>query len=132
MDVASPGTARFGSRIDHEARSAPSSTRDRPATTARTTEGDRSRMSRPYRNPVHRGYFADPFVLPVDGGYLAVGTGRRVDGRPFEMLRSADLVQWESVGGALEPLSPELADRLGGDYWAPEIAQEHGRWWMYY
>ena len=69
-------------------------------------------MSRPYRNPVHAGYFADPFVLPVDGGYLAVGTGRRVDGRPFEVLRSADLVRWESAGGALEPLSPELAHSL--------------------
>lgn len=89
-------------------------------------------MSRPYRNPVHAGYFADPFVLPVDGGYLAVGTGRRVDGRPFEMLRSADLVRWESAGGALEPLSPELGERLGGDYWAPEIAHDQGRWWMYY
>jgi arabinan endo-1,5-alpha-L-arabinosidase len=89
-------------------------------------------MSRSYRNPVHPGYFADPFVLPVDGGYLAFGTGARVGGRVFEILRSPDLLHWESVGGALEPLPATLAERLGGDYWAPEVAEAGGRWWMYY
>jgi arabinan endo-1,5-alpha-L-arabinosidase len=89
-------------------------------------------VSRPYRNPVHPGYFADPFVLEVDGGYLAVGTGSRVAGRVFEVLRSSDLVRWKSVGGALEPLGPDLAAQLGDDYWAPEVTAADGRWWMYY
>jgi arabinan endo-1,5-alpha-L-arabinosidase len=89
-------------------------------------------MSTPYRNPVHPGYFADPFVLATDGGYVAFGTGRRVDGRVFEVLRSPDLVHWTSVGGALEPLGSDLTERLGTDYWAPEIAHAEGRWWMYY
>jgi arabinan endo-1,5-alpha-L-arabinosidase len=89
-------------------------------------------MSIPYCNPVHSGYFADPFVLRVGEGYLAVGTGKRVGGRVFEVLRSTDLVRWQSLGGALEPLGPELTARLGEDYWAPEVTPADGRWWLYY
>jgi beta-xylosidase len=89
-------------------------------------------MARPYRNPVHPGYFADPFVVPTDDGYVAVGTGRFVGDRVFEVLRSTDLVHWEHAGGALQPLSPALTAELGDDYWAPEVAHAEGRWWMYY
>jgi arabinan endo-1,5-alpha-L-arabinosidase len=89
-------------------------------------------MARTYRNPVYPGYFADPFVVPTAEGYVAVGTGRVVDGRVFEVLRSPDLVQWEHVGGALDPLPAGLTDQLGDNFWAPEIAQIDGRWWMYY
>lgn len=81
-----------------------------------------------YRNPVHDEYFADPFVMRVGDGYVALGTGRVVDGRVFEVLTSDDLVTWTSVGGALEPLGPEL----GTDYWAPEVAQRDGRFFLYY
>jgi arabinan endo-1,5-alpha-L-arabinosidase len=48
-------------------------------------------------------------VLRVDGGYVAYGTGRAVGGRPFEVLRSEDLVHWRSAGGALEPLAEPWA-----------------------
>ena len=89
-------------------------------------------MGRLYRNPVHPDYFADPFVLAVDGGYLALGTGRFVGERVFEVLRSPDLVRWECVGGALVPLDAELTARLGNDYWAPEVMATDGRWWLYY
>lgn len=89
-------------------------------------------MTLRYRNPVHPTYFADPFVLETaalpGAAYVAYGTGGVVDGRVFEMLVSADLVSWRSVGGALEPLPPEA----GADYWAPEVAEHDGRWWMYY
>lgn len=81
-----------------------------------------------YRNPVHPSYFADPFVLATADGYVAYGTGALVDGRAFEVLTSPDLVTWTAAGGALEL----LADQLGGDYWAPEVAEREGRWWMYY
>jgi arabinan endo-1,5-alpha-L-arabinosidase len=80
-----------------------------------------------YRNPVHDGYFADPFVMATSDGYVAIGTGRIVDDRAFEVLRSDDLVHWRSVGGALERPSG-----VGTDFWAPEVAQIDGRWWMYY
>lgn len=85
-----------------------------------------------YTNPVHPGYFADPFVLRTDGpgspGYVAYGTGSRVGDRAFEVLVSPDLVSWTSVGAALEALDPDV----GTDYWAPEVAEHDGRWWMYY
>ena len=62
-------------------------------------------MGLEYCNPVHDGYFADPFVMRTDDGYVAIGTGRSVDDRVFEVLRSPDLVHWRSVGGALVPPS---------------------------
>ena len=89
-------------------------------------------MARTYRNPVYPGYFADPFVVPTPEGYVAVGTGRVVDGRVFEVLRSPDLVHWEHAGGALDPLPDALTDELGDTFWAPEMAYLEGRWWMYY
>ena len=78
-------------------------------------------------DPVHDGYFADPFVMRTHDGYVAIGTGRSVDGMVFEVLRSEDLVHWRSVGGALVP-----PPGLGTDFWAPEVAHADGRWWMYY
>jgi beta-xylosidase len=88
--------------------------------------------ARSYTNPVYAGYLADPFVLRTTAGgapgYVALGTGSIVDGRAFEVVVSPDLVHWERVGGALEVTDPSL----GTDYWAPEVAERDGRWWMYY
>lgn len=87
-----------------------------------------------YQNPVWSGYLADPFVLKVDGFYYAYGTGsdegagRQFDGRVFPVLRSADLVHWTPLGGALEPLSTSLTVA----YWAPEVAERDGTFYMYY
>lgn len=81
-----------------------------------------------YRNPVYDGYFADPFVLRDDDGYVAYGTGSTVGGLVFEVLRSPDLASWQRVGGAMQPLPPEF----GTDYWAPEVVAAEGRYWMYY
>jgi beta-xylosidase len=83
---------------------------------------------RTYRNPVYDGYFADPFVLPWEGRYIAYGTGSWVDGRIFEVLESTDLAAWTRVGGAMEPIAPEL----GTDCWAPEVVEAGGRFWLYY
>jgi arabinan endo-1,5-alpha-L-arabinosidase len=83
---------------------------------------------RRYQNPVYQGYFADPYVLPFQGRYLAYGTGSIIDGRVFEVLESADLVAWTRVGGALEAIDPAL----GTDCWAPEVVEADGRFWMYY
>ena len=85
-------------------------------------------MSATFRNPVHAGYFADPFVIALDGGYVAYGTGSVPGGRHFEVMRSADLVNWTSVGGALEPLGEPWAT----DYWAPEVACVDGTYFLYY
>jgi GH43 family beta-xylosidase len=83
-----------------------------------------------YQNPVWPGYFADPFVLRTTAGeYYAYGTGPTgQDGRPFPVLRSKDLVNWEHLGGALEPLTNPPACA----YWAPEAAERGGRFYLYY
>jgi arabinan endo-1,5-alpha-L-arabinosidase len=83
---------------------------------------------RTYRNPVYAGYFADPFVLRWGDRYVAYGTGSVIDGLVFETLVSADLVTWERVGGALRPVLSEF----GSTYWAPEVVEADGRFWLYY
>lgn len=83
---------------------------------------------RTYPNPVHRGDFGDPFVLAHEGSYYAYGTGP-VDGpRVLPVLRSTDLVHWESLGGCLEP----VPGGRGSTYWAPEAVYLEGRFLLYY
>jgi beta-xylosidase len=90
-----------------------------------------------YRNPVHSGYLADPFVWRADGEYLAIGTGPAeaaaavADGAGatvFPLLRSRDLLRWEPLGAAL--VRPDAA--LGNAFWAPEVARAGGDWFLYY
>jgi GH43 family beta-xylosidase len=83
---------------------------------------------KPYTNPVWPGYFADPFVLRVGDEYWAYGTGPGVDGREIPVLFSKDLFHWESAGAALVP-----PDALrGGSFWAPEVAENNGTFYLYY
>ena len=75
------------------------------------------------------GYFADPFVLLVDGRYYAYGSGEVTTGsRVFEVLESDDLVRWRSHGPVLE----KLPAAFGDEYWAPEVAEAEGRFWLYF
>jgi GH43 family beta-xylosidase len=80
-----------------------------------------------YLNPVHARDFPDPFVLKFAGEYFAYCTGFWRDGRCFGVMRSRDLVRWEELAGALEPLP-------GGHpcYWAPEVSYRGGKFLMYY
>ncbi len=87
-----------------------------------------------YRNPVWPGYFADPFVLRWRGEYFAYGTAETLErtasgaARAFKILRSRDLAHWEPAGAALE-LSGDESTRA---YWAPEVAEQNGRFLLYY
>ena len=80
-----------------------------------------------YTNPVHPHSFPDPFVLKHQGEYWGYCTGFWQDGRAFGIMRSPDLVRWEPLAGALEPLP-------GGHtcYWAPEVTYDAGRFYLYY
>ena len=93
--------------------------------------------TRDYCNPVYPGYFADPFVWRVGDEYCAIGTGRpeaagavaaRDHPAVFPLLHSHDLARWEPRGAALVSLDPAH----GNAYWAPEVVQSNGRWWLYY
>jgi arabinan endo-1,5-alpha-L-arabinosidase len=84
-----------------------------------------------YSNPVYSGYLADPFVLRHGRHYYAYGTGEVTerDGRRFPILQSDDLGDWHYLGGALTvPKQPKLFTA----YWAPEVAERNGRFFMYY
>jgi beta-xylosidase len=82
-----------------------------------------------YQNPVYSQDFADPFVIKTPKGYYAYGTALPgPDGRIFPVLHSTDLVHWQRLGGALEPLEQPRAY----SYWAPEVAVRNGRYFLYY
>ncbi|QBE61881.1 glycoside hydrolase family 43 protein [Pseudoduganella lutea] len=79
-----------------------------------------------YTNPVYHDTMADPFVLRHEGHYYAYGTApAAADGKCFPVLRSPDLIGWEPLGHAL--VAPG-----GNDFWAPEVAFNEGRFYMYY
>lgn len=87
--------------------------------------------------PAFLGYFADPFVLALEGGgYVAYGSGEppsagsspNCDLRVFEALYSDDLLSWQSRGGVLERVHPQLGD----EYWAPEVVFAEGAYWLYF
>lgn len=90
-----------------------------------------------WSNPVYAGYFADPAVLrlrtPAGLAYFAYGTGHgpEADGRQFPVLYSPDLARWQYVGGALPPLKPRHGEEFTA-YWAPEVAERDGRYYLYY
>jgi len=82
-----------------------------------------------YQNPVYPGYFADPFVLKTRNAYYAYGTGPHgPDNRQFPILKSIDLIHWKPLGAALEPLHNPSAI----SYWAPEVAEKDGRYYLFY
>ncbi len=82
-----------------------------------------------YTNPVYPAYFADPFVFRHGNAYYAVGTGASdVPSRVCPMMRSLDLVNWETLGACLA----RLPEAYGTDYWAPEIAYSDGQFYLYY
>ena len=80
--------------------------------------------------PVHDAYFADPYLLRHGGGFVAYGSpepsGQR--GTSFEALVSdGDLRAWRSAGVVLA-----ADEAVGTDYWAPEVAEMDGAFWMIY
>jgi Beta-xylosidase len=84
-------------------------------------------------SPVWQDYFADPFVWRAGDSFYAIGTGRdEADGNPgsrvFPLLRSNDLRKWESLESALIP--PDQS--VGVNFWAPEIAEHDGAFYLYY
>lgn len=78
-------------------------------------------------NPVYPHSFPDPFVLKFRGEYFAYCTGDAADGNVFNILRSPDLVTWEQVGSAMEPLASRPPF-----YWAPEVVYDNGKFYCYY
>ena len=82
-----------------------------------------------YAKPVFDGYFADPFLFRSGDRFYAIGTGPlSPDGEVFHLLTSLDLRSWTSTGYAMGPLT----GREKSSYWAPEVSESDGRFYLYY
>ncbi len=84
-------------------------------------------MTETYLNPVLKRSAPDPFVFKHRGEYWCISSNCQPNQRKFEMLRSPDLVHWQVMGGALEPLA-----EAHPYYWAPEITYLNGIFYLYY
>ncbi|HVG19858.1 MAG TPA: glycoside hydrolase family 43 protein, partial [Blastocatellia bacterium] len=80
-----------------------------------------------YTNPAVAGDYPDPSVIRVGRDYWATATSSEW-GPEFPILHSRDLVNWR-VAGAVFQQRPRWSV---GNYWAPEISEYRGRFFVYY
>ncbi|MEO5932036.1 MAG: glycoside hydrolase 43 family protein, partial [Duganella sp.] len=91
-----------------------------------------------YRNPVLPADYSDLDAIRVGDDYIAISSTFQFS-PGMAILRSRDLVNWETVGHAVPDLtriSPELnwnrMDRYGRGIWAGAIRHHAGRYWIYF
>lgn len=80
-----------------------------------------------YQNPVRAGDFPDPSVIRVGDDYWATATSSEWAPH-FPILHSKDLVNWEVKGYVFSQM-PKWAK---ANFWAPEIAEDKGKFFIYY
>jgi GH43 family beta-xylosidase len=89
-------------------------------------------MTGTFRNPVIAqpvgGDHGDPFVIKYLDAYYLYHSGETAGRRGISVHRSANLVEWEFLGYALEPAESGWA---WSDLWAPEVVYERGTFYMY-
>lgn len=80
-----------------------------------------------FTNPVRAGDYPDPSVVRAGADYWATATSSEWAPH-FPILQSRDLVNWE-VKGYVFTDAPAWAK---GSFWAPEIARDRGKYFVYY
>jgi xylan 1,4-beta-xylosidase len=80
-----------------------------------------------YENPVIAGDYPDPSVIRVGQDYWATATSGEW-APEFPILHSRDLVRWEVVGAVFQKRPLWAAQ----NFWAPEISEYRGRYFVYY
>ncbi|NJM54057.1 MAG: family 43 glycosylhydrolase [Blastocatellia bacterium] len=86
-----------------------------------------SLFAQTYENPVIAGDFPDPSVIRVGEDYYATATSGGWS--PFfPILHSKDLINWRVVGSVFQ----QKPNWVKGDFWAPEIAQDKGKFYVFY
>lgn len=80
-----------------------------------------------YSNPVIPGDFPDPSVIRVRDDFYATATSGGWSPH-FPVLHSRDLINWKIVGAVLQA-KPAWAK---GDFWAAEMAQDKGKFYVFY
>jgi beta-xylosidase len=78
-------------------------------------------------NPVLPGDYPDPSVIRDSKGYWATAT-TSAWAPIFPILHSSDLIRWRTAGAVFQE-RPEWAET---NFWAPEIAEYKGRYFVYY
>ena len=86
-----------------------------------------TRHAASYTNPVLPGDYPDPSVIRVGREYWATATTSQW-APIFPLLHSTDLVNWRLVGSVFHTPPSWSA----GSYWAPEISEDGGRFFVYY
>ncbi|MBN1902361.1 glycoside hydrolase family 43 protein [Candidatus Sumerlaeota bacterium] len=87
-----------------------------------------------HENPVWSGELADPFVLKHKGEYWGYGTSGIQNSshgskRIFPVLHSTDFIHWNPAGYALDTSG---LNAQAGAFWAPEVAERDGKFYMYF
>ena len=95
--------------------------------TAARRDASQAAASASYSNPVMAGDYPDPSVIRVGSDYWATATTSQW-APIFPLLHSTDLVNWETTGAVFHTPPSWSA----GSYWAPEISQDGGRFFVYY
>lgn len=72
----------------------------------------------------------DPCVLSTDDGFYLLSTGEAPDGRKIPIYFSRDLIRWEFRAGAVVPGPDGSWNRR--NFWAPELYEFEGRYYLYY
>lgn len=80
-----------------------------------------------YTNPTLPGDHPDPSIIRVSADYWATAT-TSAWAPIFPLLHSRDLVNWTPVGAVFDK-APAWSN---GSYWAPEIARDGRRFFVYY
>jgi xylan 1,4-beta-xylosidase len=92
---------------------------------AQSSVADRSAQT--YRNPVMAGDYPDPSVIRVGEDYWAMTTTGGWAPH-FSIMHSRDLVNWRIVGAVFRTRPAWVK----GDFWAPEIREDGGRYFVFY
>ncbi|HYE31609.1 MAG TPA: family 43 glycosylhydrolase [Methylomirabilota bacterium] len=80
-----------------------------------------------FTNPVAAGDYPDPSVIRVGNTYWATATSSEWSPQ-FPLLKSRDLVNWEVVGSIFQ----KRPDWAVANFWAPELVEYNGRYFVYY
>jgi len=80
-----------------------------------------------YNNPVIPGDFPDPSVIRVGEDFYATATTGGWSPH-FPILHSKDLINWKIIGAVFD----QKPAWTKGDFWAPEITADKGRFFIYY
>lgn len=90
-----------------------------------TSAAGRKSTRETFSNPVIAANWPDPTIWAADGHFYSVATGIS------SILRSDDLVSWESVGRPLTRESYMQTGKFGDKIWAPDVVRIGDRWMLY-